>query len=237
MHPDFWTAVQVHRNVMVVTGAGISASAGIPTYRTPGQSTWTDARLHDISRSNRYGNHLPELWEHWWSILDAARAAQPTPAHHALVEWGQRVEAAGGEWTLVTQNIDGLHTRAGSDPLEFHGTLLHSRCLRCDRTFPTPERGTTHEPPACPECGRRRTRPDVVLFGERIDRNLRDTASRALRRADLLVMIGTSGNVWPVAGWPAETRGATALIDPEPWPSITFDHHWAAGANEVLAGA
>lgn len=212
---DFWPTVAPHDDVLVVTGAGISVAAGLTTYRRPGATVWHDKRLHEISRASRYGSHLPELWAHWWDLIDAARASSPTRAHIALTAWEKRLTAAGGRFCLVTQNVDGLHTRAGSsNVIEVHGALGTSRCLRCHKGFPTPDRPEDSGPPWCPHgCGQRRTRPDVVLFDERISKRRVAPVEGALRRGALVVVVGSSGNVWPVAGWPARSRGVRVLVD------------------------
>lgn len=163
---DFWDSVADARRVLVVTGAGISAPAGLPTYRDPKSTEWVQADLERMSHKTRYGSYLEPLWRHWWELIDAARAAEPTVAHYALTAWQRRLRETGGEMLLVTQNIDGLHQRAGAEVIEFHGTLMTSIDMRKRRTFPTPERGDSYEPPLAPSGGRK-VRPDVVLFGER----------------------------------------------------------------------
>lgn len=214
--------------VVVVTGAGFSAPSGLPVYRNGG-ANWLDAEGEEISHAWRYGNHLPALWERWHRLAHEARSAEPNAAHLALARWERMLRArtttrgAPGWLKIVTQNVDGLHGRAGSqDVLEVHGSILRAKRLGRTETF---EYAPTPEDPRAPEApnGSRRTRPDVVLFGER-PRRMRE-ATRAVFDADLVVFAGTSGRVWPVAGLleVANEAGTPALLlNQEEWDHGEF---------------
>ena len=172
----------------------MSANAGIPTYRAGG-SSWRNADLEKKSHSSRYGNHLDELWDkHWGPLSKTMNEAEPTYTHKAIAEF-QRSNPS----IIATQNIDGLHKKAGSDNVaELHGSMS-IRCLRCKQSNLNTQ--WTKGTPVCPNCGKSKTRPDVVLFGERLDLRLfRGIESFARNEADAIVAIGTSLNVFPAAG-------------------------------------
>ena len=214
-------ALRTAERVLVLTGAGISASSGLPTYRQQG-SAWSDPQLEAMSHATRYGNHLPALWQFWGALRSAATAADPNPAHHALAAAQRRCAASGGALTVVTQNIDGLHQRAGStDVVELHGSIHRTRCLRrrcgvphLDRRLPEPGYALP-----CASCGGR-ARPDVVLFGERLPTNGWKQALDAAKQAQVCLFIGTSGTVWPAASLleAASQNGALcALVNADQW--------------------
>ena len=214
--------------VVVVTGAGFSAPSGLPVYRNGG-ANWLDAEGEAMSHAARYANHLPELWERWHRLAHQSKNAEPNTAHFALARWERMLRAriaadgAPGWLKIVTQNVDGLHARAGSqDVLEVHGSILRAKRLNRTETFeyePTPK---DPRPPEAPN-GSRRTRPDIVLFGERPRRM--PEAARAAAAADLVVFAGTSGRVWPVAGLleVANEAGTPALLfNQEEWDHGEF---------------
>lgn len=211
--------------LVVVTGAGFSAPSGLPVYRDGGVG-WLDAEGEQMAHASRYGNHLPQLWERWHRLARQALEAQPNAAHRALARWEQHLVARGdsGWLKVVTQNVDGLHQRAGStDVLEVHGSILSARRMNKTQVFdyvPTPK---DPRPPLAPN-GSRRTRPDVVLFGERP--RLMRKATHAVVDADLVIFAGTSGRVWPVAGLlevANEHRTPAMLLNDQEWDHGHFD--------------
>lgn len=215
-------------HVVVITGAGFSAPSGMPVYRGSGIG-WLDDDLEQKSRSDRYGNHLDELWVHWHNLARQATDAVPNAAHFALTRW-QRLLAARdepGALTIVTQNVDGLHQRAGStDVIEAHGSILQARRLADGSpTFDfTPANSLVPATPPVSPDGHSRTRPDIVLFGEHPRRM--EEASEAVQRADLVIFAGTSGRVWPVAGLlniANESRARTMLLNEQEWKVGEFD--------------
>ena len=187
------------RNIVILTGAGVSAESGIDTFRDGG-GLWEQHRVEDVATPEAFARD-PDLVLRFY---DARRAAiqtrEPNAAHHALArldaEWS-------GELLLVTQNVDDLHERAGSHRvLHMHGTHLNAWCTACDaRSRWT--RALIDRPP-CPGCGESALRPDVVWFGEMPYEMERIYA--ALRDADLFVSIGTSGAVYPAAGFVRDAR-------------------------------
>lgn len=180
--------------VLFVTGAGISANSGIPTYRAGG-SSWRDADLEKKSHASRYGMHLDELWnKHWGPLSVTMQNAEPTHTHRAIAEFQQSNPSI-----IATQNIDGLHKRAGSDNVaELHGSMT-VRCMRCKQA-PLDVQWTKNAP-VCPNCKLAKTRPDVVLFGEKLNLKLFKAMENFARNdADVIIAIGTSLNVFPAAG-------------------------------------
>jgi NAD-dependent deacetylase len=201
------------RNIVILTGAGISAESGLATFRGP-EGLWEGHRVEDVATPEAFARD-PALVQ---AFYDARRAnlatVSPNPAHSALArldsEWP-------GELLIVTQNVDDLHERAGAKRLlHMHGELKSAWCLACDVRNAWAEGLGDH--PACPDCGETGAlRPDIVWFGE-MPYDM-DRIDRALMDADLFVSIGTSGNVYPAAGFVQTARyvGARTLemnLDP-----------------------
>jgi len=178
------------RRVVVFTGAGVSADSGIPTFRGAG-GLWRNFRAEDLATPEAFARD-PELVNEWYETRRAIiRAAEPNAAHLAIA----RLEDA----LVVTQNVDGLHERAGSrNIIELHGNIFRQR------------RAGAH------------MRPDVVWFGEMLPAGALERAADAIRAADLLLVIGTSGVVYPAAGLVALHRGLSIEINPDPSDSCTF---------------
>lgn len=192
------------QNIVILTGAGVSAESGIDTFRDGG-GLWEQHRVEDVATPEAFARD-PALVQRFY---DARRAAIQTKAPNAAHEALARLDAAWpGELLIVTQNVDDLHERAGAKRLiHMHGEHLKAWCTACDvRSVWT---GTLIDGPACPACGARgQLRPDVVWFGEMPYRM--DDIYAALNRADLFVSIGTSGAVYPAAGFVREARAAGA---------------------------
>jgi len=219
------------RNVVILTGAGVSAESGIDTFRDAG-GLWEQHRVEDVATPEAFARN-PDLVLRFYDMRRAAiQEKLPNPAHVALAELDARWQ---GELLIVTQNIDDLHERAGARRvLHMHGEHLNAWCTACDSrprwTGPLIDR------PACPVCGARSLRPDVVWFGEMPYRM--DEIYRALRAADLFVSIGTSGAVYPAAGFVRDARdlGAKTLeLNLEPSQgSAWFDECRHGPASEVV---
>ena len=194
------------RNIVILTGAGISAESGIRTFRAE-DGLWEDHRVEDVATPQAFRRD-PELVQRFYDARRAAvLAARPNPAHEAVArldrEWT-------GELLIVTQNIDDLHERAGAARvLHMHGEALAAWCTACDARHRWT--GTLLDGPQCPSCGAAALRPDIVWFGEMPYEMERIFA--ALARADLFVSIGTSGAVYPAAGFvqQAASHGARTL--------------------------
>ncbi|MBX7539739.1 NAD-dependent deacylase [Qipengyuania sphaerica] len=194
------------RNIVVLTGAGISAESGIDTFRDAG-GLWEQHRVEDVATPEGFARD-PELVQRFYDARrEAVRTVTPNPAHEALARLDAGWE---GHLLIVTQNVDDLHERAGAKRvLHMHGELLSALCAKCQARHAWSE--PLIDRPACPGCGEQALRPDVVWFGEmpyEMDRIYAE-----LRRADLFVSIGTSGAVYPAAGFVRDARelGARTL--------------------------
>ena len=208
------------RNIVILTGAGVSAESGIDTFRAK-EGLWEKHRIEDVATPEAFARD-PDLVLRFYDMRrDTIQKAQPNAAHHALA----RLDAAWpGELTIVTQNVDDLHERAGAKRLiHMHGEHLSAWCTACDARGAW--RGALIDRPACPACGMAALRPDIVWFGEMPYRM--EEIDSAIARADLFVSIGTSGAVYPAAGYVRTARhcGAQTLelnLDPSQG-SIFFD--------------
>lgn len=189
--------------IVVLSGAGLSAESGLGTFRDAG-GLWEQHRLEDVATPEGFARDPGLVLGFYNARREAAREAAPNPAHVALA----RLERALGDAVLlVTQNVDGLLDRAGAERvLHMHGRLDRARCDACERTWEAPAEMTPADP--CPACGRARTRPDVVWFGE-IPHGL-DTIAEAIADCRQFVAVGTSGSVYPAAAFVQEARYAGA---------------------------
>ena len=194
------------RNIVILTGAGVSAESGIDTFRAEG-GLWEQHRVEDVATPEAFERD-PELVLRFYDMRRAAiQTKVPNAAHLALARLDREWD---GDLLIVTQNVDDLHERAGANRvLHMHGEHLLAWCTACN--VRSPWQGTLIERPPCPSCGMRRLRPDVVWFGEMPYRM--DEIYAALREADLFVSIGTSGAVYPAAGFVRNARelGAATL--------------------------
>ncbi|GAA1751645.1 NAD-dependent deacylase [Agromyces humatus] len=192
--------------LVVLTGAGISAESGVPTFRDAG-GLWEGHRVEDVATPEAYDRDPDTVQRFYDARRHAVALVEPNPAHTALA----RLEAAlGDDLLIVTQNIDDLHERAGSHRVvHMHGELGSALCAACGARSPV--RANLVERPACPECGERMLRPDVVWFGE-VPYEL-DHIDEALLACDEFAAIGTSGAVYPAAGFVmvAAERGAHTI--------------------------
>jgi len=199
-----------YRNIVVLTGAGISHSAGLPTFRGPG-GLWTDPELEKLSDVRALVTDRAAVCAMHWRFRGAIREVGPTAAHRALAAFEARLPAGAG-FLIITQNVDGLHQRAGSRQVcEYHGSLARWRCERCAAELEPPD----GDPPV--HCGQV-MRPAVVMFGELIPPDAEHAAKRALRDCDLFVSIGTSGTVWPASSfvrWAEYNRARRILLNLE----------------------
>lgn len=180
--------------VVVVTGAGVSAESGLPTFRTGADQLWGGTNLERYGNPRGFRRYAADAWAWYEARRDRAMAAAPNAAHRAIVE----IERRAPRFHLVTQNIDGLHARAGSVCLlEIHGSLARVRCFDCAQVsdWPAP---SVARPPHCEACGGL-LRPDVVLFEESLDADLLEEAFEAASSCDVLLSVGTSHLVQPAA--------------------------------------
>jgi NAD-dependent deacetylase len=219
------------RNIVILTGAGVSAESGIDTFRSEG-GLWEQHRVEDVATPEAFARD-PDLVLRFYDMRrEAIQTKQPNAAHRALArldaEWP-------GELLIVTQNVDDLHERAGARRvLHMHGTHLLAWCTACDTR--SPWTGTLIDRPPCPVCGAKALRPDVVWFGEMPYRM--DEIFAALGQANLFVSIGTSGAVYPAAGFVRNARelgAATLELNLEPSQGTRwFDEARHGPATEVV---
>lgn len=199
-------ALRAARGVTVLTGSGVSAESGVPTFRDAQTGLWARYDPADLATPGAFERDPRLVWEWYeWRRGLVARAS-PNPGHAALAELEQRLP----RFTLVTQNVDGLHRRAGSEAvIELHGDITRTKCSAEGLTVEDYDpRG---KPPPCPSCGAP-LRPDVVWFGEALPADALHTASGAARSCDLFFSVGTSGLVQPAASLPFEASRSGATV-------------------------
>jgi NAD-dependent deacetylase len=223
--------------IVVLTGAGVSAESGVPTFRGA-RGLWKSYRPEDLATPAAFARDPRLVWEWYAWRRKLLAACAPNAAHLALARFALRHPSA----LLVTQNVDGLHHRAadavvepGRDPapaypLEVHGAIHRDRCSRCDRRSPATDVdvSSTAALPRCASCGGA-LRPDVVWFGEPLDAELLATVWEAAERADLCLVVGTSAVVYPAAAVPdvvSAHGGAVIEVNPEPTPLT--ERAWAS---------
>jgi NAD-dependent deacetylase len=225
------------RRVAVLTGAGVSAESGVPTFRGGGDSeilTWRGRPATELSSAHLIAADPRLVWEWFDYRRGLLKECVPNAGHTALAKWERRFE----RFTLITQNIDGLHREAGSmNVLELHGNIWHARCLRCASSFEVRECPLEEIPPRCFVCGGA-SRPDVVLFGELLPEGVFDRAEEAAAASDLFFVIGTSAVVYPAASLPIAAKQAGArLIEVNPERtdiSLMCDVTLLGNAGEIL---
>ena len=238
---DLIVALQQARHIVVFTGAGVSAESGIATFRDALTGLWQRFDAEDLATPEAFVRDPERVWGWYeWRRMQVLQA-QPNPAHRAIAELARHVP----KLTVVTQNVDDLHERAGSaGVLHLHGSLQAVRCFDCGRAHSLgsdipqePDGGRRLHPPACRHCGGL-IRPGVVWFGESLPPDVLDAAFTAAQSCDLLIAIGTSGLVQPAARIPSLARqvGASVLqINPTP-TALDDDCDWSlrGAAGRVL---
>jgi NAD-dependent deacetylase len=229
--------VTAAKKVCVLTGAGISAESGVPTFRGGGQSAvWKGMPFEEISSARMVKENLAEVWDWFDYRRGVLKDCQPNEAHRALMLWESRLRE---NFLLVTQNIDGLHTQAGSrNILELHGNIQRLKCTKgCRLKYEMLPTEIPHSPEICDLCDAP-LRPDVVLFGEMLPEGYFEYAVEFVADCDLFLSIGTSAVVYPAASLAeiAKRKGAFCLeINPEETPaSYLFDESLRGKAGEIL---
>jgi len=221
------------RKVLVLTGAGISAESGVPTFRGGGLSTvWKGMPFDVISSARMVQTNLPAVWEWFDYRRGFLQELQPNPGHLAIARWA----GVFPEFTLVTQNVDGLHQKAGSrDVIELHGSIWRARCVSCRSRYELSI--SEPRPSECIDCGDA-LRPDVVLFGELLPVGAFELAAERAADCELCFVVGTSSLVYPAASLPEIAKAAGAYlceVNPEPTPlSPLCDEVLSGKAGELL---
>ncbi|MGP0594576.1 SIR2 family NAD-dependent protein deacylase [Nitrospira sp. T9] len=207
------------RSVTVLTGAGISADSGVPTFRGP-EGLWKNYRPEELASPEAFARDPKLVWEWYNWRRELVGTKHPNVAHETLVELERRIE----HFWLITQNVDGLHALAGSQRLsEIHGNMWKVRCTQCKRISPNRDRPLVY-PPTCTDCSGL-LRPHIVWFGESLDQEDMNRSYQALRTCDILLIIGTSGVVYPAASFASIAKEGGALVvelnlDPTPNSSV-----------------
>ena len=220
------------KSVLVLTGAGVSAESGVPTFRGGANTAvWKGLPFDVISSAQMLERNLPAVWEWFDYRRDVLAALEPNPAHYEIARWQERFP----DFTLVTQNVDGLHAKAGShNVVELHGNVWRARCTVCGLVH---NMSQSARPDACPSCGHA-LRPDVVLFGEMLPPQALEFASSKAAQCDLCFVIGTSAVVYPAALLPGIASAAGAYVcevNPERTPlSDMCDELITGKAGEVV---
>lgn len=222
-------------NIFILTGAGISAASGVPTFRGA-DGLWEGHHIEDVASPEGFARDPVLVHEFYNQRRAALSRVIPNRAHAALVTLERAVLAHGGDFTLVTQNVDDLHQRAGSERLfPMHGQLTRARCTACGWAGDAPQvLSSAHSCPACARKGD--VRPDIIWFGEMP--YFMEEIEERLANADLFAAIGTSGHVYPAAGFVREARRAGAVtIELNLEPSAIrgqFDHAIEGNADETV---
>ena len=219
--------------ILVLTGAGISAESGVPTFRGGGDTAvWKGMPFDVISSAGMVERDLPAVWEWFDYRRNLLQSLKPNAAHYELARWADLF----AEFTLVTQNVDGLHKTAGSrDVVEIHGSVWRSRCVSCRTSYEiVPHEQRLDNCAGCGSC----LRPDVVLFGEMLPPGVFEVAAEVAARCQLCFVVGTSALVYPAASLPeiAKSGGAYLCeVNPERTPlSAICDEVLTGKAGEVL---
>jgi NAD-dependent deacetylase len=204
-------------NITVLTGAGVSAESGVPTFRAS-DGLWEGHRIEDVATPMGFLKDPELVWQFYNTRRENVRKVQPNPGHYALTKLEEHY---GDGFTLVTQNVDGLHRAAGSKKvLEIHGSLYRTRCLDCDKIE---DRGL--EPlgarPKCPSC-EGFLRPDIVWFHESLPEEIWEAAQMAAHHCDVLLVVGTSAVVYPAANLIPIAKGDRGL-KPVPGTIVEFN--------------
>lgn len=221
------------RKIVVLTGAGISAESGVPTFRGK-EGLWGKFKAEELATMDAFMANPAIVWEWYNWRRDLMGKVEPNPGHYALAE----MENLKDDFTLVTQNVDGLHKIAGSQNiLELHGNIYRNKCVKCNRLHNESLDIDPNDIPTCESCGGK-LRPDVVWFGEMLDRVVIETAFRVSEQSELFFSVGTSAIIHPAASLPmtAKQMGATLVeVNPEETPlSYMADYSIRAKSGEYM---
>ena len=236
INPDIRTAAEIlsqAERLAVLTGAGISAESGIPTFRGE-DGLWKNYRAEELATPEAFDRDPKLVWEWYDWRRDIFSSKNPNPGHSVIAEW----EKIFPSLALITQNIDGLHKRAGSENIiELHGNAWKLRCTREKTVSENYDVPLKDIPPLCPDCGAL-LRPHVVWFGESLDAGIIQQASLVSATCDAMLVIGTSAVVQPAASLPfsALNRGVKVFeINPNPTPLTSYvDFSFRGKSGEIL---
>jgi NAD-dependent deacetylase len=211
-HSDIAHAIQLlqeAKRVVVLTGAGVSAESGVPTFRDS-NGLWEGHRVEDVATPRAFQRNPDLVWRFYNQRRENLQHVSPNPGHYALAELERLIESP-GQFTLITQNVDGLHRRAGSrNVLEIHGNISRTRCTGCGEVV---DQGLESLPalPRCANCSGL-LRPDIVWFEEMLPEDVWAQSAAATAMCDLFLAVGTSAVVYPAAGLIAAAKNAGAHV-------------------------
>ena len=219
--------------IVVLTGAGISAESGVPTFRDAQSGLWANYDPEELATPQAFRRNPKMVWEWYMMRREMIKKVKPNPGHFALASIEKKVTG----FLLVTQNIDNLHRLAGSENvIEIHGNIQRTKCFNEDVVIDAWDT-TDDVPPRCPRCGGM-LRPDVVWFGEMLPSGAFERSAEAVRNCDVFFSIGTSSLVYPAASLPYEALDKRILsieINAEVTPlTAHVDHHFRGQAGEIL---
>lgn len=201
--------LQGARRIAVLTGAGVSAESGVPTFRDAQTGLWAHYRPEDLATEQAFRRDPQRVWDWYAERRERLHGVQPNAGHHALAAFARRHP---GRLTLITQNVDGLHQQAGSTGvLCLHGNIAEHRWLERPRPCCNPAHAVPGRPPCCPGCGNL-LRPSVVWFGEDLPLHALEAAQQAAQGCDVMLVVGTAGAVYPAAGLAHQARQAGARV-------------------------
>jgi NAD-dependent deacetylase len=201
------------RHVVVLTGAGMSAESGVPTFRDAQTGLWAKFDPQQLATEEAFRANPAMVWDWYAFRREMVARVEPNAGHRALAAFAQRHP---GRLTLITQNVDGLHQRAGSvGVLALHGNIAEDKWLDAPKACCNAGQPAAGRPPYCQSC-RNMRRPAVVWFGEMLPSEALDSAEAAARDCDLMLVVGTSGVVYPAAGLARMAAGKVVIVNPEP---------------------
>ena len=233
------------QRICILTGAGISAESGIPTFRDKQTGLWENYGAEDLATPEAFARDPKLVWSWYQWRRQVVADKKPNPAHDALAQWQYHSQSSGQQVTLITQNVDDLHEQAGSTVTHLHGHLWRNRCSQCKTPYQKQSRGSYSSADtmdysevliSCPHCDGY-IRPDIVWFGEALPVQAWETAEQAAADCEAFISIGTSSLVYPAAGLAqlAKDNGAKIIeINPNPTPNAIVDITLAEKAGMVM---
>lgn len=233
------------QRICILTGAGISAESGIPTFRDQQTGLWENYGAEDLATPEAFARDPKLVWSWYQWRRQVVADKKPNPAHDALAQWQYHTQSSGQKVTLITQNVDDLHEQAGSTATHLHGHLWRNRCSQCDAPYQKQSRGSYSSADtmdysealiSCSHCDGY-IRPDIVWFGETLPVQAWLTAEQAAAHCEVFISIGTSSLVYPAAGLAqlAKDNGAKIIeINPNPTPNTIVDITLAEKAGIIM---
>jgi NAD-dependent deacetylase len=200
------------KRVAVLTGAGMSEESGVPTFRDAQTGLWAKFNPQQLATEEAFRANPAMVWNWYAFRRRMISQVDPNAGHRALADFAKRHPQ---RLTLITQNVDGLHQRAGNDVLALHGSITEDKWLDAPKACCNASRAVAGSPPYCKSCGNMR-RPAVVWFGEALPVQTLVDAEAAAQECDLMLVVGTSGVVYPAAGLARMAQGKVVIINPEP---------------------